>query len=105
MLGNVRLHEQGGPFRVDAAGDENPNEATHILAQFIGRVGHRDGVLVDDAEEAVVAILFLDPVADGAEVVAQVWHAGGLDAGQYAGSRHLASSPCISTRTAAATSC
>ena len=36
---------------------------------------HRDGVEVDDAVDAVVRLLHGDPVADGAEVVAEVQRA------------------------------
>ena len=39
---------------------------------------YRDGVQVDDAEEGVVLLLVFDPLADGAEVVAQVEGPRGL---------------------------
>ena len=43
-----------------------------------------DGVEVDDAVERVEFFLHLDPVFDGAEVVAEVDGAGGLDPGEDA---------------------
>ena len=45
-------------------------------------VGDGDGVVVDDAEDAVVALLDGHPVADGAQVVADVQLAGGLDSAE-----------------------
>ena len=42
-----------------------------------------DGVQIDDAIDAVVAILQLDEAFDGAEIIAEVQVAGRLHAGKY----------------------
>ena len=44
-----------------------------------------EGVEIGDEEEAVVLVLELDPVEEGAHVVAEVELAGGAHAGQDAG--------------------
>ena len=45
---------------------------------------HRDGVQVDHAIDAVVALLQRHELGDGAEIIAEVQIAGRLHAGKYA---------------------
>src|SRR5213075_1173133 len=54
------------------------------LGQGRGLVRLRDGVQVHDAEQAVVLVLQLDPILDGAEVISDVQLARGLDTGEDA---------------------
>ncbi len=49
-------------------------------AQLGGILRERDGVQVHDAIDVLVDILLVHPVADSAEIVADVRDAGGLDA-------------------------
>jgi len=55
-----------------------------LVAQFGGVLGGGDGVQIYQAEFAVVAVLEFDPVLDGAQVVAELGDACGLDAGEDA---------------------
>jgi hypothetical protein len=60
------------------------------LAQLGGLVGDGRRVQVDDAEDALAALLARDVLGDRADVVAEVLAPGGLDAGEDA---HVASDP------------
>src|SRR5438876_3125162 len=84
VLGDVRLHEDDGPRRIDAGGEQPDRHVDRPLGQGRRIVGLRDGVLVNDAEQAVVLVLQLDPVLHGAEVIADVQLARRLDAGEHA---------------------
>src|SRR2546429_2891809 len=84
VLGDVRLHEDDGPRRIDAGGEEPDRHVDRALGQGRCVVGLRDGMQVHDAEQAVVLVLQLDPVLHGAEVIADVQLAGRLDAGKDA---------------------
>ena len=55
-----------------------------LTAQLVGILRKRDGVQVHDAVDVLVDILLVHPVADRAEIVADVRDAGGLDAGEDA---------------------
>src|SRR5207244_754697 len=82
VLGDVRLHEDDGPRRIDAGGEEPDRHVDRALGQGRCVVGLRDGMEVHDAEQAVVLVLQLDPVLHGAEGIADVQLAGRLDAGK-----------------------
>src|SRR5207237_829375 len=84
VLGDVRLHEDDGPRRIDAGGEEPDRHVDRALGQGRCVVGLRDGMQVHDAEQAVVLVLQLDPVLYGAEVIADVQLARRLDAGEDA---------------------
>src|SRR5262249_49351102 len=60
-----------------------------ILTQLGRILREGDGVQVHDAEDAVIAVLFGDPMADGTEIIAQRRRTGGLDAGEDAWARRL----------------
>jgi hypothetical protein len=84
VLGHVALHEQRARLGVEAGGDEQGGDRQRALAQLGGVLGHGEGVQVDHAEHGIGVVLVLDPAAHGAQVVAQVHVAGGLDAGEGA---------------------
>ena len=68
--------------RIDAAGDERRGDLADGARQ-LGRVlPDRDRVQIDDAIDAVVAVLQLDEALDGAEIIAEVQVAGRLHAGE-----------------------
>src|SRR5207245_109774 len=70
VLGDVRLHEDDGPRRIDAGGEEPDRHVDRALGQGRCVVGLRDGMQVHDAEQAVVLVLQLDQVLHGAAVIA-----------------------------------
>lgn len=86
VLGDVALHEQGAAVRVEAGREELGGGDAGVLAQLLRVLRDRDRVQVDDHVERVVGVLHVDPLADGAEVVAEVERAGGrLDTGEHTG--------------------
>ena len=63
------------------------NSAASLLdlgAQLLRLLIDGDGVQIDDAEDALVVVLDLDPVLQRAQIIADVQIAGRLDAGEYA---------------------
>jgi hypothetical protein len=64
------------------AGDEGGGHLTDRFRQFGGLLPHGDGVQIDHAIDAIVAILQLDEALDGAEIIAEMQIAGGLYAGK-----------------------
>lgn len=82
MLGDVALHEQGGPFGIDADGEQELGELEGSTPQFDGILGNRESVEVDHAEDGLGVILISDPVAQRPEEVPELHWSGGLDAGE-----------------------
>ena len=80
MLGDLALVEHDVLLGIDPAGDEGRGDLADRLGQLDGILPHRDRVQIDDAIDAVVAVLQLDEALDGAEIVAEVQIAGGLHA-------------------------
>ena len=69
---------------IDAGRQERRRHLAGLGAQ-LGRVlPHRDRMQVHDAEDAVMVALQAHPVADGAQVIAQMQIAGRLNAGEDA---------------------
>ena len=84
VRGDGGLREQGATGRVYAAGEQGGGHLQRLRAQP-GRVLEAgDGVQVHDAEQALVGVLQGDPLAYGAQVVADGGDAGGLNAGEDA---------------------
>ena len=86
VLTNVGLHEQGADLGVEAHGHEHLGEsdrAVRTAARSSWRIGDR--MEIDHTEEGVGLVLHLCPVPSGAEEVAEVLLARGLDAGEDAG--------------------
>ena len=81
---DLGLVEKDGAFRVDPGGEEGGRPLAGLLAQFGGVLPDGDRVHVDHAVEALEPILQPDPVAQRAEVVAEVQVARRLDAGKDA---------------------
>jgi len=85
VLGHVALHEQRAPVRVEPGPEQLGGGHPGPAGQQGGVLRHGDRVQVDHAVEGVVAVLQGHPLAQRAEVVAEVEGVGGgLDAGQDA---------------------
>ena len=83
MLGDLALVEDDVLLRIDAAGDERRGHLADVARQ-LGRVlPDRDRVQVDDAIDAVVAVLQLHEFLDGAEIIAEMQVSGRLHAGKH----------------------
>ena len=82
VLRHRRLQEQRGAVRVDPTGQDVDGHLARPTLHLGGIVRLRDRVVVDDAVEAAVLVLKLDPAADGAEVVAEVHLTRGLHPGE-----------------------
>src|SRR5262249_49178106 len=67
---------------IDPGGEEGRRYFPGLAAQLLGILPERDRVLVDDAEDALVVPLQPDPIADGAQVIAEMEIAGRLHAGK-----------------------
>ena len=80
VLGDLALVEHDVLLGIDPTGDEGRGHFANGLRQLRGILPHRDRVQIDDAIDAVVAVLQLDEALDGAEIVAEVQIAGGLHA-------------------------
>ena len=85
MLGDVALDEDRRPGRVKSHSEQLREGQQRALAQNRRIVLHGDGVLIDHAVEGVVGFLKGHPVAQGAQIVADLEGVGGrLDAGEDA---------------------
>lgn len=86
VLLDAALGEDGAARRVEADGKQAGQHLAATLPQVAGVLLDGDGVQVDDGEEQGCVgrglILQADPLSQGAQVVAQVGDAGGLDAGE-----------------------
>src|SRR2546422_1652455 len=80
----MRLDEHNRAFGIEARRVQSDGHVDGPLGEARRVVGLRDGVQVHDREQAIMLVLQLDPVLDGAEVVADVQLARGLDAGKDA---------------------
>jgi hypothetical protein len=80
MLRHGRLVEDDMLLRIDAGGDEGCGNRADLAAQVgMDQLGG-DGMQVDDAIDAVVVLLQRHELSDGAEIIAEMEIAGGLDA-------------------------
>ena len=84
MRGNGGLHHDARMLGSDTRGEKQRGGFLDLGAQLVRRLVNRHGVQIDDAENALVIVLDLDPVAERSEIIADVQIAGGLDAGEYA---------------------
>ena len=86
--GDLRLVEQHRALGVDPAGDQRGGHLERGGGELCGNVRLADRVEVGEEEQSLVGfghlVLHAHPVADRAEVVAEVEVAGGLDAGDDA---------------------
>src|ERR1700736_5734662 len=81
VRGDVRLDEHR-LVGFDPAGQVDGGEVEGVFAERGRVLRQRDGVQVDDAKDVVVLVLVADPVADCAEVVANVEATARLDAAE-----------------------
>ncbi len=82
VLVHVALSEEDRARRVEPCGEQDRERVIEALAQLRRVVGDGDRVQVDDAEDALAALLARDVLGDRPDVVAQVLSARGLDAGE-----------------------
>jgi hypothetical protein len=82
VRGHGRLHHDGAVLRVDAGGQIQRGDLAILARSFAGLLVDRDGVQIDDAEDALVIVLDAHPVLEGAQVVADVQISGWLHAGE-----------------------
>ena len=80
MGGDLALVEDDMRLGVDAGGDEGRRHLAGRGGELLRILPDRDRMHVDDAIDAVVGRLQLDEALDGAEIVAEMQVAGGLDA-------------------------
>ncbi|GAA3221601.1 hypothetical protein GCM10020256_28470 [Streptomyces thermocoprophilus] len=86
VLGDVALDEERAPLRVEPGREELGGGEAGVGPQLLRVLRHRDRVQVHDHVERVVRLLERHPLADCAQVVAEVEGAGGgLDTGEHAG--------------------
>ena len=78
VLGHLALVEHDMLCGIDPTGDEGRGDLPDRVGQLGGVLPHRDRVQIDDAINAVVAVLQFDEALDGAEIVAEMQVAGGL---------------------------
>lgn len=82
---HLRLLEEDGPLRVDTTGQQAGSHVQYAAPQLQRLLRLRDGVQVYDAvHHRGVLVLQGDPVLQGAQVVAEVGHPGGLDPREHA---------------------
>ena len=80
MHAHPALREQYAAFGIEPGSDQGRHHLVDAAAQGGGILRHGDGVQINDAEHALGFILHAHPVADGAQIIAQVQIAGGLNA-------------------------
>ena len=83
MFGDLALVEDDVLLRIDTAGDEGRGHLAGVARQFGGILPNRDGVQIDHAIDAVMAVLQIDEFDDGAEIIAEMQIAGRLHAGKH----------------------
>ena len=83
MLRHGRLVEDDVLFGIDARGDEGGGNRADLAAQIVMHQLRGQRMQVDDAIDAVIAILQRDELADRAEIIAEMQIAGRLDAGKH----------------------
>ena len=88
VRGDVALREDGRALGVEPGREQHRREVERLLAEIVRVVLDADRVEVDDAEEALAALLRRRVLAEAADQVAEVLVARGLDAGKDA---HLCS--------------
>ena len=80
---HLALDKDHGFLRVDAAGEQQRAGGNDLLAELCRLLPHGDGVHIHHGIHAVVFLLHLLPVFEGAEVISKGEHPAGLDAAEY----------------------
>ena len=83
MFGHLALVEDDVFLRIDATGDEGRCHFADIGDKLLGVMRLRDRVHIDDAIDALMALLQLDEFDDGAEIIPEMEIAGRLNAGKH----------------------
>ena len=76
------LHHDGAGLGVDARGQVERGDLADLGAQLGGRLVKRNGVQVDDAENALVIVLDSHPVFERPQIISDVQISGRLHAGK-----------------------
>ena len=82
MTGDLRLHHNAGMLRIDSRCQKQRGQLANLCAKFFRLLVNGDSVQIHNAENALVLVLNLDPIADGTQVIADVQIPGRLDAGE-----------------------
>ena len=82
VLVDVGLAKEDAALGIETRGEKDRGRVVEALAELGGFVGDRDRVQVDEAEDAVAALLAFDVLGDRPDVVAQVLSPRGLDAAE-----------------------
>ena len=77
-----RLHHDGAGLGIDAGRQVERGDLVDLGAQLGGLLVDRDGVQIDDAEDALVVVLDAHPILERAQVIADVQISGRLHAGE-----------------------
>ena len=85
VAGDLALVEHDVSGGIDARGDEGRRHLAGVVLELVRVLKHGDGVEVDHAVKAIVLGLKRHEARDGAEIIAEMQIAGGLNAGEYAG--------------------
>lgn len=85
MLADIGLAEDDAFFRIKAASQIGFNDIEATLAQFGGRLMHGDGVVIRQEDKTVIRVLQRNPLREGADIVAEMEIARGLNAGDEKG--------------------
>jgi hypothetical protein len=83
VLRHMGLEEQDRALRIDPARNQARGHLERIRFQGGGLPRHGHSVEIDDAIERIVLVLLSYPIPDRAQVIAEVGHAGGLNAAEY----------------------
>ena len=59
-------------LRIDSRGEKQPSGFQNLGAQLGGFLIHRDGVQIDDAEDAFVVALDLNPVLQRSQIISNM---------------------------------
>ena len=79
VLGQVALAEEDASVGIEAGGEQGGRGVVDRLAQGRRLIGHRDRVQINHAVDRLATVLAGHVLGDGADVVAEVLSARGLD--------------------------
>jgi len=83
MFGNMALDEQRGALWVDTYCKQEVRQFERTSAQFSRILWNGEGVKIHNTEDGVGVVLIRDPVAQGAQEIAELDRAGGFDAREH----------------------
>ena len=80
----MALDEEDRAGGIDARGDERRCHLARVATHLLGVLHRGQRMLVDDAIDALEAVLQPHPIADGTQIIAELNAMGRLDAGKDA---------------------